>query len=317
MTINGRLVGLGHALVDVLVETAPAVVERHNLALGGMHLVDALAAAELYGEIGPGVMQSGGSVANTMAHLGTDGHDAVFLGHVAADGLGEAFVEDMARVGVATPGARRESPATGRCVIIVTPGGERTMSTYLGAASTLDASIANAIPADTGLLLVEGYVFDAPKGPEAIAAAVERARTLGAKIALTPSDAGCVGRHLAAMRAFIADPCDVLVGNEAEMMALSGTQSAEAALDWARTKAEVAAVTLSEKGTITAHGSETVAVEAAPVATVVDTTGAGDAYAAGFLGALARGGDIEAAARAGGALAGRVITHVGARERPV
>ncbi|MEL6197908.1 MAG: adenosine kinase [Pseudomonadota bacterium] len=315
MTANGRIVGLGHALVDVLVETAPAVVDRHGLALGGMHLVDALAAAELYDDIGPGVMQSGGSVANTIAHLGADGHDAVFLGHVAADGLGDAFVEDMGRVGVATPGARRESPATGRCVIMVTPGGERTMSTFLGAASTLDASIANAMPGDAAMLLVEGYVFDAPKGPDAIAAAVERARAIGAKIALTPSDSGCVARHLGAMRAFIADPCDALIGNEAEMMALSGTGDAEAALDWAQGHAEVAAVTLSDKGCLVKDRGAVVVVPAEPVETVVDTTGAGDAYAAGFLGALARGGDIEAAARAGGALAARVITHFGARER--
>ncbi|MEO1471585.1 MAG: adenosine kinase, partial [Pseudomonadota bacterium] len=314
------IVGIGHALVDVLAPVDASVVERHSLRTGGMHLVDAAAADRLYAEVGPGVTQSGGSVANTMAHLAVDGHASTFVGRVAGDDLGRAFGDDLARLGVdfpAAPAPAAPGPlddlATGRCVVLVTPGGERTMSTFLGRASTLSPADAASIPDDAGWLIVEGYVFDAPRGPEAIAAAVERAREIGAKIVLTPSDAGCVDRHLAAMQAFVTRPCDVLIGNEEEMRALSGAATPAEALDWAAAHAETACVTLSSAGAMAAQGPLRTAVPAVDGVSVVDTTGAGDAFAAGFVGALARGQDIEAAAAAGCAIAARVITHMGAR----
>ncbi|MEO1331754.1 MAG: hypothetical protein AAFW46_19105, partial [Pseudomonadota bacterium] len=157
------------------------------------------------------------------------------------DDLGRAFGDDLARLGVdfpAAPAPAAPGPlddlATGRCVVLVTPGGERTMSTFLGRASTLSPADAASIPDDAGWLIVEGYVFDAPRGPEAIAAAVERAREIGAKIVLTPSDAGCVDRHLAAMQAFVTRPCDVLIGNEEEMRAQSSASAGVAAPERAR-----------------------------------------------------------------------------------
>ncbi|MGF1551677.1 MAG: adenosine kinase [Paracoccaceae bacterium] len=314
---TGPIVGLGNALVDVLVSVEPDVVARHDLTPGGMHLVDTDAAEALFAEVGPGLTQSGGSVANTVAHLGGLGLDAMFVGKVAEDTLGAAFAEDMGRVGASVPTARLTgSVSTGRCVVLVTPDGERTMSTYLGAALALGAGDVHAsLPDSFPMLIVEGYLFDAPEGAEVIAAGAARARAAGARIALTPSDAGCVGRHLDAMRAFIGDHVDVLIGNETEMAALSGTNGPEAALDWAAEHAEIAVVTLSENGSMVARGAERVRVPAERVEKVVDTTGAGDAYAAGFLGAIASGEGIEAAAQAGGRLAAKVIQHMGARER--
>ncbi|MEM9782645.1 MAG: adenosine kinase [Pseudomonadota bacterium] len=315
MTTPGRIVGIGNALVDVLVQVDMDVIKRHALNHGGMHLVDGLAASALYDEVGPGVMQSGGSVANTIAHLAVDGHATSFIGRVAEDSLGQAFVADLARLGVDCPSSPLSNGAgTGRCVILVTPGGERTMSTFLGAAQVVAAGDAASIPDDAAMVVVEGYLFDAPEGGAALIAAAERARAIGAKVVLTPSDAGCVGRHLEAMRSFIQAPCDVLIGNEAEMIALSGAKSAAEALDWAAGHAETAVVTLSERGAMAAQGALRAAVPALPVEVVVDTTGAGDAFAAGFLGALARDGDIEAACHAGCAVSAKVITHLGARD---
>ncbi|MEM6971752.1 MAG: adenosine kinase [Pseudomonadota bacterium] len=325
MTTPVRIVAVGHALVDVLVQVDVGVIERHSLKHGGMHLVDGMAAAMLYDEVGPGVMQSGGSIANTIAHLAVAGIPTAFIGRVAEDTLGAAFVADLERLGVECPAQPLVEPigdgspdqqklGTGRCVILVTPGGERTMSTYLGAAQVVTPADAALIPEDAAMVAVEGYLFDAPGGAEAIAAAAGRARQIGGKVVLSPSDAGCVGRHLAAMRGFIQAHCDIIVGNEAEMIALSGAGSADAALDWALDHVETGVVTLSEKGAMAGQAGERATVPAESVAEVVDTTGAGDAFAAGFLGAFVRGQDLEASCRAGCAVSARVITHLGARD---
>lgn len=313
---NLPIVGLGNALVDVLAPVEASAIARHGLRLSGMHLVDGPAADALLSVITPSAMQSGGSVANTMAHLGASGRAATYIGKVDEDDLGAEFAADMSRQGVAFPVAPiSNGPGTGRCVVLVTPDGERTMSTYLGAAVTLSPEDVEAsMPRALSLLFVEGYLWDAPEGAAVIEAATAIAKAAGARIALTPADPGCVERNLKEIRAFIGTHCNVLIGNSDEMCMLAGVSDAQSALDWARKQVEIGVVTLSEDGSMAGNAQGTVSIPADHVERVVDATGAGDAYAAGFLGALTEGAGIEQAARAGNALAARVITHLGARE---
>lgn len=311
-----QIAGIGNPLVDILAAIDAGGPERHGLTLGEMHLVDAARAAALYAEIGPGVQQSGGSVANTIAHVGDLGLKGTFLGKVAADDLGGVFRRDMAALGIAVPVPdQTDGTATGHCVVMVTPGGERTMSTYLGACECLTPDdLPAALPAGTAILLVEGYHFDTPHGAANIAQAVELARGVGARVALTPSDPSCVDRQRAAMLALIEGDCDILIGNEVELAALSGAQDPMSALHWALEHCRTVALTRSANGALVADGGPVVEVPAAPVARVVDTTGAGDAFAAGFLAGIAEGADVAEAARTGAALAARVIGHFGARQ---
>ncbi|HUF87884.1 MAG TPA: adenosine kinase [Thermohalobaculum sp.] len=312
-----RVVGLGNALVDVVASVDTAAIARHGLTPGGMHLVDRAAAEALYGEVGPGLVQSGGSVANSIAHLRGSGLPCSFIGKIAEDELGHAFRADLAALGVDFPPlGPADGVGTGRCVVLVTPDGERTMSTYLGAAQGLrPADVEAAMPARAALLLVEGYLWDSPEGEAVIRTASARARDAGARIALTPSDAGCVARHHGAMLAFIRDHCDILVGNHHEVGALAGTDSPEAALAWARRHAAICAVTMSEQGALVANTAQAWRIEALPVERVVDTTGAGDAFAAGFLAGVLAGEALPEAGRRGAGLAARVVTHPGARAR--
>jgi len=311
-----QIAGIGNPLVDVLAAIDAGGPARHGLTPGEMHLVDALRAAALYAEIGPGVQQSGGSVANTIAHVGDLGLKGTFLGKVADDALGAVFRRDMAALGIAVPvPSQTNGTATGHCVVMVTPGGERTMSTYLGACERLAPDdLPEALPVETAILLVEGYHFDTPQGAANVARAVELARGVGARVALTPSDPSCVDRQRAAMLALIEGDCDILIGNEVELAALSGAKDPMSALHWAIDHCRTVALTRSEHGALVTDGGPVIAVPAAPVVEVVDTTGAGDAFAAGFLVGLARGNDVAEAARAGAHLAARVIGHFGARQ---
>ncbi|MFV0243686.1 MAG: adenosine kinase [Qingshengfaniella sp.] len=310
-----QIAGLGNPLVDVLARIDAGGPARHGLALGEMHLVDAGAADALYAEIGPGVRQPGGSVANTIAHIADQGVRGSFLGKVGADDLGGFFLDEMTRLGIVCPVNPATDAATGRCVVMVTPDGERTMSTYLGACEALTpADLPATLAPETTILLVEGYHWDAPNGAANIARAADLARAVGATVALTPSDPGCVARHLDAMRQFLHDHCGILVGNIHELQALSGTADAEAAMDWARAAVGTVALTLSAEGSIVSDGGASCRIPAVPVETVVDTTGAGDAYAAGFLVALAKGAGVAQAGQEGAALAARVVTHFGARQ---
>ncbi len=312
-----RVVGLGNALVDVVAQVEAAVVARHDLTPGGMHLVDADAAAALYAEVGPGLTQSGGSVANSIAHMRGAGLPCTFIGKIAEDELGHAFRADLEALGVAFPAlGPADGHGTGRCVVLVTPDGERTMSTHLGAAQGLSpADVEAGMPKKAALLLVEGYLWDSPEGEAVIRTAAARARDAGARIALTPSDSGCVERNRDAMLSFIADHCDILVGNHLELGALAGSESPEEALVWARRHSAITAVTMSEKGALLADDSRAWRIEALPVERVVDTTGAGDAFAAGFLHGVLEGLALPDAGRRGAELAARVITHPGAREK--
>ena len=312
-----HIVGLGNALVDVVAPVEHDVIGRHGLTPGGMHLVDAEAARVLFEDVAPGVRQSGGSVANSMAHAAELGCRSTYLGKTARDELGETFRADMDVLGVAQPipAAATES-GTGRCVVLVTPDGERTMSTYLGAAVELHPDdIAGACPEACDILFVEGYLWDAPHGAEAIAEAAGRARAAGARVALTPSDPGCAERNRAAMSGFLAEHADILVGNRDEVSALAGgAPHAEAALDWAMKSVAAAAVTDSANGSWVAADGTMAHVHAVPVTEVVDSTGAGDAFAAGFLAALARRQSAPEAGRLGARQAAQVLGHYGARD---
>jgi len=312
-----HIVGLGNALVDVVAAVEPEVIGRHGLTNGGMHLVDATAAHDLFEEVGPGVRQSGGSVANSIAHLAETGVAGTYLGKVAADDLGRAFRDEMVSLGIKAPvaEAQGDGPGTGRCVVLVTPDGERTMSTYLGAAvEILPGEVRAAMPETFDILFIEGYLWDAPHGPDAIAAAAESAKAAGARVALSPSDPGCVERNGDAMKAFIAEHVDILIGNHHELDALAGTRGAKDALDWALAHVAVAAVTEHDKGSLVGDAGGRHHVPAVAVTRVIDTTGAGDAYASGFLAALALGEDVATAGRQGAELAARVLVHFGARD---
>lgn len=316
-TKTPHIVGVGNALVDVVAAVDTEVIDRHGLTAGGMHLVDAEAAHALFAEVGPGVRQSGGSVANSIAHLSDIGLAGTYLGKVAADDLGRTFREEMDGMKIAAPVADSDDAdlGTGRCVVLVTPDGERTMSTHLGAAVTLAPSdIRAAMPKAFDILFIEGYVWDAPQGAAVIETAAQQAQAAGARIALTPSDPGCVERNHGVMLNFIARYADILIGNHVEIGALAGQDDTEAALEWALGHVPVAAVTEHEKGSLVADETGRYHVEAVAVPKVLDTTGAGDAYASGFLGGIARGLPVTEAGRQGAELAAKVLGHYGARD---
>ena len=312
-----HIVGVGNALVDVVAAVAPEVIARHDLQTGGMYLVDAAAAQSLFEEVGPGVRQSGGSVANSIAHLADLGVSGTYLGKTAEDDLGRTFAEEMRAMGIdapIAPGPAGET-GTGRCVVLVTPDGERTMSTYLGAAVTLKPSdLTGAMPARFDTLFVEGYLWDAPQGAAVIETAAQAAKSAGAKVAMTPSDAGCVERNRDVMLNFITQHVDILIGNHVEIGALAGQEDAEAAMDWALCHVGTAAVTEHDKGALVADEAGRHRVDAVAVPRVLDTTGAGDAFASGFLGGLALGRPVDEAGRMGAECAARVLGHYGARD---
>jgi fructokinase len=316
-THTPHIVGLGNALVDVVAAVPPEVLTRHGLTPGGMHLVEAEAAHALFEEVGPGVRQSGGSVANTIAHLAETPVRGTYIGKVANDDLGSTFIREMTALDLAAPVAvaQNDDHGTGRCVVLVTPDGERTMSTHLGAATTLMPFEARAaLPEEFDTLFIEGYVWDSPYGAAVIETLAQMAKAAGATVALTPSDAGCVDRNIGVMRNTVSRYVDVLIGNHVEIGALAGCDGAEAALDWAMSNVAVAAITEHEKGSWVGDATGRHHVPAAPVAQVVDTTGAGDAYASGFLAGLAQGHAVDRAGARGAQLAARVLGHYGARD---
>jgi fructokinase len=308
------LLGIGNAIVDVLARAEDAFLAGHGMAKGGMALIDAAAAERIYAAMGPGVESSGGSAANTCAVAASLGARVGFLGKVAEDGLGTVFAHDIRAAGVRFPTVPLADAApTARCLILVTPDGQRTMNTFLGACVAFGPDdVDEAEVASAAVTYLEGYLFDPPAAQAAFHKAAKAAHAAGRQVSLTLSDPFCVGRHRAAFRAFVREETDILFANEAELLSLYETHDFAAALAAVRREVTLAAVTRSEKGSVVLAGERM--VEVAPVPTkVLDTTGAGDAYAAGFLAAHAKGLPLGECGRWGSVAAAEAISHFGAR----
>jgi len=309
------VVGIGNAIVDVIARADDAFLAREGLAKGSMQLIDAARAEALYAAMGPAMEMSGGSAGNTMAGIASLGGKGAYIGKVAADELGEVFAHDIRSIGVRfeTEPLRRGAP-TARSLILVTPDAQRTMNTFLGACVELGSEdIPRELIEAAQVTYLEGYLFDPPQAKAAFQKAAELAHAAGRKVSLTLSDAFCVGRYRAEFLALIAGHVDILFANEAEITALYETKSFDAALTSVRGHCEIAALTRSEKGSVIVTRNEAKAIPAAPVERLVDTTGAGDLYAAGFLFGLTHGRDLATSGRLGSLAAAEVISHYGAR----
>jgi len=307
------ILGIGNAIVDVVAPADHGFLTKHGMHPGSMALIDAERAQAIYDAMPPGQESGGGSVANSCAVAAGLGARVAYLGKVADDALGAAFARDMAATGVhfPTPPLQAGAP-TARCLILVTPDGQRTMNTYLGACVAFgEQDVDEALIADSAIIYLEGYLFDPPAAQAAFRRAARAARAAGRQVALSLSDAFCVDRHRAAFRALLAD-VDILFANEFEITSLYEANAFEDAAEAARADVALAAITRSEAGSLILRGSETVHIPAAPT-TVVDTTGAGDAYAAGFLAALAGGKPLDVCGRWGSLAAAEIISHFGAR----
>jgi sugar/nucleoside kinase (ribokinase family) len=283
---------------------------------GGMALIDAVRAEAIYEAMGPAVETSGGSAANTIVGLSSLGARAAFIGKVKADGLGQAFGHDIRAAGVSfdTPPAA-DGPPTGRCYVLVTPDGERTMNTFLGAAQDLHPNDIDAdMIASSAVIYLEGYLWDPKHAKDAFLKAAKIAHGAGRKVALTLSDAFCVDRWRDEfLRLMRSGTVDLIFANEAELQSLYQSSDFNAAIAALRADIGVAVVTRSEKGCLVVGPDGTEAVSAFPVERVVDTTGAGDLFAAGFLSGLVRGADDRTCGRLGALAAAEVIQHLGAR----
>jgi sugar/nucleoside kinase (ribokinase family) len=309
------VLGIGNAIVDVITRSDDAFLASHELTKGSMMLIDEKRAEALYAAMGPGIEVSGGSCGNTMAGVASFGGKGAYIGKVRNDQLGTVFGHDLKAIGVsfATPPATT-GPATARCLITVTPDAQRTMSTYLGACTGLGpGDIDTELVGSAQVTYVEGYLWDAPEAKKAVLKAFDAAHAAGRKVSITLSDSFCVDRYRDEFRALIRDKVDILFGNESEIKSLYQVDSFDAALEAARKEAKIAALTRSEKGSVVIKGSETHAVPAAPVSKIVDTTGAGDLYASGFLFGFTHGKPLAECARLGGIAAAEIISHVGAR----
>jgi len=315
MTADYDVVALGNAIVDVIAEADDAFLIREGLVKGSMGLIDEARAHGLYGAMGQALEASGGSAGNTVAGVASFGGTAAYIGKVADDELGDVFAHDMRAGGVhyATQ-PLAAGAATGRSLINVTPDGERTMSTFLGASVALTPKdVDPALIRAARQVYLEGYLFDPDGGRAAFAAAAEIARDTGARVCMTLSDAFVVDRHRAGLLGFMEAAVDLVFANEAEVKALFETDDFGAATAALAARVKLAAVTRGPAGSVVVSGGETLAVAADPVARVVDTTGAGDQYAAGFLFGLARGRPFVDCARLGHLAAGEVIGHYGPR----
>ena len=310
------VLGIGNAIVDVIARAEDDFLVAQGMHKGAMALIDEARAAAIYAAMGPATESSGGSAANTIVGVASFGAKAAFVGKVKDDELGKAFAHDIRAARVAFDvNPANGGPSTARCYIMVTPDGERTMNTFLGAAQDLDpGDIDEKAVADAAIVYLEGYLWDPPKAKEAFVKASGIAHKAGRRVALTLSDSFCVDRYRSEFLDLIKKgTVDIVFANEHELRSLYETADFDSAARALQQDAKLAVVTRSAKGCVVVSGGGLEAVPAAPVAQVVDVTGAGDLFAAGFLVGLARGKDHGTAARLGALAAAEVIQHVGAR----
>jgi len=309
------VVGIGNAIVDVIAQADDAFLARQGLTKGSMRLIDAAQAEALYDAMGPGLEMSGGSAANTIAGIASLGGSGAYIGKRSEDELGDVFAHDIRSIGVRFATAPlRQGPPTARCLILVTPDAQRTMGTFLGASAQLGPEdVAPDLVRAAQVTYLEGYLFDPPPAKAAFRKAAELAHGAGRKVSLTLSDPFCVERHRADFRALVEGHVDILFANESEICALYETKDFDAAARAVRGHCAIAALTRSEKGSVVVTATATTVVPAANVARLVDTTGAGDLYAAGFLYGLTHRRDLAGCARLGSLCAGEIIGHFGAR----
>jgi sugar/nucleoside kinase (ribokinase family) len=309
------VVGIGNALVDVLAHQDDDFLERHGMFKGTVDLIDTDRAEALYAAMGPGLEMSGGSAANTIAGVASFGGKAAFLGRVYDDDLGAVFAHDLRSNGVyyETKPAT-EGPPTGRCLIVVSPDAQRTMNTYLGASVLFGPDEVDAqLVRSSKVTFLEGYLFDRPESKKAYWAATEIAQEAGREVALTLSDLFCVERNREDWLPLVRDRVDILFANEVEALALWQLDDIADAVERARQDVAIGCITLGEQGSIVVAGGETYEVAAEPVDELVDTTGAGDLYAAGFLYGYTQGRPLPECGRLGSIAAAAVLGHTGAR----
>ncbi len=310
-----HVVGIGNAIVDVITTADDAFLEQHGMDKGAMTLVDEPRAEALYADMGSTTITSGGSAGNTIAGIASLGGNTAYIGKVHDDVLGTAFRHDITAVGATflTP-PTTTGPTTARCLIFVTPDAQRTMHTYLGACVTLGPDdVDSGLIASAQITYLEGYLYDEPRAKEAFHKAADIAHAAGRKVALSLSDAFCVNRHRDAFLALVDHHVDILFANESEIGALFETTDIDVAVAKIRKMTGLAAITRDARGSIVVTPGDLIEVPAVRVEHVVDTTGAGDLFAAGFLFGLATGASHRACAELGNAAAADIITHVGAR----
>jgi sugar/nucleoside kinase (ribokinase family) len=315
-TARFDVLAIGNAIVDVIAQTDDSFIASENLTKGGMQLIDADRATQLYDAMGPAREISGGSAANTLAGLAQLGQKCAFIGQVADDQLGAVFAHDIRAAGISfdVP-ARAPQPPTARCLILVTPDAQRTMNTFLGASQFLAAPLIDpALIADSSILYLEGYLWDPEEPRAAMRAAIDIAKKAGRKVAFTLSDGFVIDRHRDDFLALISEGLiDILFANESEICALNQSDDFEASVSKTAVSVPLLVVTKGEHGAIAVQNGTRYSVAAEPVAQLVDTTGAGDLFAAGVLSGLAQGKDIEQCLTIGAVCAAEVISHYGAR----
>lgn len=312
------VVAVGNALVDVLSQVPESFIESQKpqgMEKGAMTLIDETRAVSLYTQMPKGLETSGGSAANTMAGFASFGGQGAFIGKVADDELGQVFSNDIKSLGVhyETPNLILGAP-TGRCMILVTPDADRTMNTFLGASVELkETDIDENIISSAMVTYLEGYLFDRETAKKAFITAAEYAHKAGKKIALTLSDPFCVDRHREDFRALVENHVDILFANQDELMSLYETDDFDTAITALGNNVDIAAITRSAKGAVIISEGQQIHVDAEDVDNVIDTTGAGDQFAAGFLYGLTEGKSLEQCGKLGSIAAGEVISHIGPR----
>ncbi len=309
------VVGIGNAIVDVLVQKEESFLDELGLDKGSMNLVNENQANEIYKSIGPGITKSGGSAANTLAGLAQLGSKAVFIGRVKKDSFGQSFIDEIRSVGTSfnTPAAI-EGPPTAHCLIIVTPDAQRTMCTYLGASVQLEPDDLDLSSlSQTKIVYLEGYLWDSPPAKRAFITAAKTCKEASGQVALSLSDSFCVDRHRESFLELLHENVDILFANESEIISLYKSPDLEHAINKTKGNCKVAVITCSERGSVILSGEQRLEVPAYKLGKVIDTTGAGDLYAGGFLHGYTKGLPLYTCGNIGSLCAGQVITEIGPR----